>query len=95
LRPDFSRARNNLGTILVEEGRLSEAEREFRKAIKDDPFYIHALNNLAALVFSKGDLHEAKRLWERSIVLDPDQPDIKEALKKINEEIEMKRLKRP
>ncbi len=46
---DSANAHNQLGTALVQQGNLSKAEAEFRKALKLDPKHIEAHENLGAL----------------------------------------------
>jgi len=47
IRPDFSKAHNNLGAVLAQKGLLDEAIFHWRTAIKVDPQNITAQDNLA------------------------------------------------
>src|SRR5207248_2653825 len=39
----FAPARNQLGSVLMTQGRLADAEKQFRAAIENDPQYAEAL----------------------------------------------------
>lgn len=65
LYPSDYRAYNNVGVLLFTQGKVSEAESKFEKAIsvKDNGI---SKNNLAAVAGSKGDFKKAKELLEKS-----------------------------
>lgn len=52
-------ARHNLGTVLQNKGRISEAELEYRRVLELDPAYVDAHNNLAAILTEQGKPDEA------------------------------------
>ncbi|MBK8232967.1 MAG: tetratricopeptide repeat protein [Candidatus Eisenbacteria bacterium] len=64
-------ARNNLGQLLLEIGRLVEAEQHFRSAIAIHPQFAEAHNNLATIHGQAGRLEEAIRSCDAAIGLDP------------------------
>ena len=46
LRPNFKTSHNNLGLVLLSQGRAKEAAFHFRKALQIDPNYKKAHKNL-------------------------------------------------
>jgi len=66
--PSFSRARINLGNVLARLGRWSDAERCYRRALRDAPDDPDALNNLAfVLLKQRKELDEAHALAVRAV----------------------------
>jgi Flp pilus assembly protein TadD len=47
LKPDYADAYNNLGVILLNQGRIDEAIKQLQEAIRLKPDYADAQNNLA------------------------------------------------
>jgi tetratricopeptide (TPR) repeat protein len=47
LKPDYTKAHNNLGNALMEKGQIDEAISQFQEAIRLKPDYADAHNNLA------------------------------------------------
>jgi len=75
-KKDYPEAHNALGALLAEQGRLSEAEAEFRKAL-EDPFYQtphFAAFNLGHLYYRQGKYKEAKKYFQEAIDLAPNYP---------------------
>jgi tetratricopeptide (TPR) repeat protein len=64
-------AHNNLGDLLLHEGRIQEAEQEFRQALLLNSDYTEALNSLGVLLFSRGETDSALDLFRRSTRVDP------------------------
>lgn len=69
--PEKARPRNNLGTLLLEQGKYGEAADQFTAAIEIDPNYAHAHNNLGTAYGKLGLLDEAEREYQRVIELNP------------------------
>jgi tetratricopeptide (TPR) repeat protein len=66
--PAFIRARVNLGNLDAAAGRWAEAERTYRRALKDAPDDPDALNNLAMALLRQGrKLDEAEALALRAV----------------------------
>lgn len=63
---------NNLGLVLQENGRLAEAEAEFRKALEAVPRDRLARTNLAGILLTTGRLDEARGILERVVADFPD-----------------------
>ena len=71
-RPNNPRARLNLGIDLYAAGRLTEAERELREAVRLKETSAAAHANLGAVLAALGQLDEGISHLERALVLDPD-----------------------
>lgn len=72
LSPGQPQAMNKLGIIAVREGRPTDAEGFFRKAIVAAPTYAPPYSNLGNLLREQGDLIGALRLYEKAVEVDPD-----------------------
>jgi len=70
--PLKARPYNNLGTVLVERGRLTEAEFNFRKAIALKPKYGDAHYNLGYALIRSGRMEEGSRQLLEAIRLEPE-----------------------
>jgi tetratricopeptide (TPR) repeat protein len=68
---DNNIAHNNLGTALLEMGRLDEAAIHFQKALELQPQYAEARNNLGNVFFQKGRLDEAVADYQKALEIDP------------------------
>ncbi|NOZ63771.1 MAG: tetratricopeptide repeat protein [Caldiserica bacterium] len=65
---------NNWGLILGIEGKLKEAEKLLRQAIKLNPYLALAHLNLGNVLISQGKIEEAITSYSKSAVLNPSQP---------------------
>ncbi|MFA6110605.1 MAG: tetratricopeptide repeat protein [Candidatus Latescibacterota bacterium] len=65
LRPEHPGTRNNLGSLLLAQGRLAEAEAEFRTVLVSDPEVSPARMNLANLLLRRGEWAAAGAEYER------------------------------
>lgn len=63
-------AHNNLGLLLAEDGRLSEAKGHYRDAIRLHPTYAHAHNNLGVVLVREGNDEDAEGEYRTAIRLD-------------------------
>jgi tetratricopeptide (TPR) repeat protein len=57
-------AHNNLGAVLVEQGRSDEAIEHYKQALKSEPKYQDAIVNLGATLIKKGQIDEAIRHYK-------------------------------
>lgn len=55
------------GCELLENGKVSQAERLFRDVIHKTPLHIDALHHLAIILDDKGKSEEARQLWIRGV----------------------------
>lgn len=62
---------NQRAISIAQQGRLHEAEAEFRRVIQLDPDYAEAYNNLGNTLFYQGKLDEAAANYERALQLWP------------------------
>jgi len=70
-RPLNSRAYNNYGRSLADEGKLDEAMKYYRRAIELSPRYADAYLNLGGALTEKGQIVEAAKMTEEAIRLNP------------------------
>ncbi len=71
LRPSSVGARNNLGNVLREMGRLDEAMAEYNRAISLQPNYSVSHNNLGNVLHDKGRLDDALAEYRKALELRP------------------------
>ena len=64
-------AQNNLGGMLMERGRLDEAEAHLLRAIEIEPSYPEAYDNLGILLDRRGRIEEAIEQYRRALRADP------------------------
>ncbi|HBQ35842.1 MAG TPA: tetratricopeptide repeat protein [Rhodobacteraceae bacterium] len=64
-----------LGSANLKLGRLGQAEKLLRKAIKIDAKFVPAWNNLGVVLMEKGQTAEAKRVFETAYALDSGESD--------------------
>lgn len=68
MNPALSRARVNLGNVHAARAEWPDAERCFRRALRDSVTDADAMNNLAAVLLRRGRrLDEARALAERAV----------------------------
>ncbi len=65
-------AYNNLGNILVAQGRLDEAIAHYQKALEIKPDHARAHNNLGAVLAGRGRLDEAIAHYRKALEIKPD-----------------------
>ena len=61
INEDDAKKHNSNGLLLAEENRFSEAEMEFREAIKLSPNFAEAHSNLGSLLAKSGRYDEAEK----------------------------------
>lgn len=97
LKPDYAEARYNLGTALERQGRIDDAEAEYRRVLTLDPGQPRALNRLAAIAHDRasamlerglhfeeaGRLAEAEQAYRSAVHFDPARPAIYRALGRV------------
>ena len=66
---------NNLGSVLMKEGRVEEAERNFREAMRIKPGYFRARGNLCDLLVRRGQHAEAISLLRDLLRMQPENAD--------------------
>lgn len=59
------------------------AEQAYLRALELDPELVQAYNNLGTLYSLWGRTEDAVTYWRKSLELDPDQPDIREAIAEV------------
>jgi Flp pilus assembly protein TadD len=64
VRPDFGRARNNLGVALRRRGQVEAAIEQYKLALQKDPKFAEARSNLGAAYYSLGRVDDAIQEFE-------------------------------
>ena len=64
-----------LGSANLRLGRLNQAERLLRRAVKEDANYAPAWNNLGVLLMEQGKTTEARQIFRRAFATDNGQSD--------------------
>ena len=67
-------AHNNLGVVLMEEGKLEEAIEHYTQALRIDPEDAPTHTNLGSALMSQGKFDEAITHYQEAIRIDPDDP---------------------
>jgi tetratricopeptide (TPR) repeat protein len=70
LLPDYPEVHNNLGNMLMRQGRLTEAEEHFQEALQQMPEYAQAHNNLGILRQHQGLTNEALLAFQKAVEYD-------------------------
>lgn len=73
-------AHNNLGNVLMNQGRTGDAIRHFAEALRIDPAYAEARNNLGAALMSQGELDPAIAQFAQAIQTGPRYADARDNL---------------
>lgn len=69
--PDSPIAHNNLGTVLLERGRLDEAKAHFERVLAMDPEHAMAHYNLGGVLRQQGQVDEALAQFQRAVDIAP------------------------
>jgi len=72
LKPDFTEAHFNLGTILARQNRPNEAIYHYTEALRIKPGYVEAHNNLGTVLAREGELDEAIGHFKEALRLRPE-----------------------
>ncbi|MFA5156226.1 MAG: tetratricopeptide repeat protein [Candidatus Omnitrophota bacterium] len=71
LSPSSPNAHNNMGDVYSRAGDLSNALKEFSRAIELKPDYAAAWHNLASTYLAMGKLQEAGEAYKKAVLLNP------------------------
>ncbi len=80
IRPDYARARVNLGVALASRGEVEAAIGHFEQALELEPDDLEAHTNLALALQSRGEVEAAAGHLRRALELDPDHLPAHESL---------------
>ncbi len=75
IRPDFDRARNNLGNLAVREGKIAEAILHYKDVLRNKPRDPDVLTNLGIALDKLGKTQEAMDIYAQALRADPDCVD--------------------
>jgi tetratricopeptide (TPR) repeat protein len=73
-------ARNNLGTELLDQGRLNEALSYFEQALEENPNKAEIYNNIGNTLLQLGRVDESFSPLQKALELDPNRPDVRSNL---------------
>ena len=73
--PDDAEAHSNLGSMLVDQGRLAEAEASLRRALELKPDYAEVYYSLSQILQGQGRLAETDASLRKALALKPDYAD--------------------
>jgi len=73
-------ARNNLGTELLDQGRLNEALSYFEQALEKNPNKAEIYNNIGNTLLQLGRVDESFSPLQKALELDPNRPDVRSNL---------------
>ncbi|HIF41590.1 MAG TPA: tetratricopeptide repeat protein [Planctomycetes bacterium] len=80
--PESIQAKLGLGTILLQQGRLSEAETKLREVVAASPGYAEAWHNLGLALADQHNWVDARKCFEQALRFRPDHlPDLINAAK--------------
>lgn len=64
-----------LGSVNLQLGRLGQAEKLLRRAVKEDQTFVPAWNNLGVVLMERGQVGEAARVFQTAFALDSGNSD--------------------
>lgn len=73
--PNSYLGQNNLGNLLVEQGRFEEAVQAYREAIRVKPNFAKTYVQLGNVLAAQGKLEEAEQAYRQAIQVRPDLPE--------------------
>jgi len=73
-------ARNNLGTELLDQGRLNEALSYFEQALQENSNKAEIYNNIGNTLLQLGRVDESFSPLQKALELDPNRPDVRSNL---------------
>jgi tetratricopeptide (TPR) repeat protein len=83
--PDSAEALQRLGSVLMLQGRLAEAEACFHAALARDHDYVEAMLGLGQVEAERGDTATALKRFEMAISIDPRRPKAHYLLGRVRE----------
>jgi len=72
LKPDFAEALNNLGMVLMEQGKISEPMQKYQEAFEIKPNDPRIQNNMGVLLARQGQMEAAIAHFREALRIDPD-----------------------
>ncbi len=74
--PQCWMARNNLGTVLMREGRVSDAIGQYEQALRTNPDFAAAHYNLGVALAQTGKIKDAIAHYEQALRINPDYANV-------------------
>ena len=81
--PDLAPAWNNMGLVMLEQGRLEPALSAVDKALKLDPNLAHGWNARGVILDKMGKIDEAEKAYRKALEIDPDRVEAKRNLDRL------------
>jgi len=78
--PNYAEAHNNMGALLLGQGKTDEAIREFSEAVRINPAKPEFHYNLGVVLKNKRQINEALGQFNAALKLNPDYQDARHAL---------------
>lgn len=69
-------AHNNLGYVLAAEGRMTEAIKQYQRALELNPNFADCANNLGTAFLNQGHLDEAVGYYQLALTINPDFAEV-------------------
>lgn len=85
--PEHRQTLTNRAYYYIALDKYSKAEQDFRELINLGSRNPDIFNKLGAILATQGNKSEAKIMWKHSLTINPYQPEIKKAMKKLQGEI--------
>ena len=72
--PNSVMAFHHLGLVYMKAGRIDDAIKTLKKAIKIDDLSSESMINLGAIYFGQGDLDKAQEMNEKAVAVNAEEP---------------------
>ena len=76
IRPSFKQAYNNLGHLLMIQGKQDEAGRLLEKTLQIDPTFVLAMKNLGDVRMRQGRIEAAIPIYRKAVLLSEEDPEL-------------------
>jgi tetratricopeptide (TPR) repeat protein len=67
---------NRLGLVYHQAQKLNEAERYYREALKQNPYFLEVLNNIGTIEYARQRYENAVSQYEKALKIRPDSPTV-------------------
>src|SRR5262249_22627474 len=67
---------NRLGLVYHQSQKLNEAEKYYREALKENPYFLETLNNIGTVEYVRQRYDNALQQYQKALKIRPDSPTI-------------------